>query len=111
MHKQPFRQRFTRMAKLSAVSAVLMLGFTNFVHTQAPDSAKQAYQETMQECARISDDAQRNNCQREAAAALQEARKNPGKYKILDEQVLLKNRIARRNELPAGHEALCIQNI
>jgi len=111
MHKQPFRQRFTRMAKLSAVSAVLMLGFTNFVHAQSPDSAKQAYQETMQECERISDDAQRNNCQRDAAAALQEARKNPGKYKILDEQVLLKNRIARCNDLPAGQKELCIQNM
>ncbi|HLR29702.1 MAG TPA: hypothetical protein VK082_03900 [Paenalcaligenes sp.] len=111
MSKQLFRQRFTHMAKLSVMSTVLMLGFSSYVHAQSPGSAEQAYQEAMQECEQISNEDQRKNCQRDAAAALQEARKNPDKYKILDEQVLLKNRTARCDGLPAGQRELCIQNM
>src|SRR5690625_7999105 len=82
-----------------------------YVLSQTPANAKGAYEEAIQECKQITDESSRQNCQRDAAAALQEARKNPDTYKILDEQVLLENRTARCDALPAGQRELCIQNM
>lgn len=111
MSKQLFRQQFTHRVKLSVMSTVLLLGFSSYAHAQFPGSAEQAHQQAMQECERIANEEQRKNCQRDAAAALNEARKNPDRHKILDEQVLLRNRTARCNNLPARQKELCIQNM
>ncbi len=111
MRKQSFSRRFTQLTKLGVIGSALMFGLGNYVLAQTPATAQEAYEEAIQECKQITDEASRQNCQRDAAAALQEARKNPDKYKILDEQVLLENRTARCDALPAGQRELCIQNM
>src|SRR5690625_5718054 len=79
MRKQSFSRRFTQLTKLGVIGSALMFGLGNYVLAQTPATAQEAYEEAIQECKQITDEASRQNCQRDAAAALQEARKNPDK--------------------------------
>lgn len=111
MSKQTVHQRFTQLTKLGLLGGAMIFSLSNYAFAQPPASAEQAYHDALQQCEKISDEAQRHNCKRDAAAALHEARRNPEKYQILDEQTLLKNRTARCEALPAGQKELCLKNM
>lgn len=111
MRKQSKSLHFSKLTKLGLIGGALVFGLNSYGFAQSPASAEQAYRDAIQECEQISDSSERQNCKRDAAAALQEARKNPDKYKILDEQTLLKNRTARCDVLPVGQRELCVQNM
>src|SRR5690625_4947989 len=111
MRKQSISLHFSKLTKLGLIGGALVFGLNSYGFAQSPASADKAYRDVIHECEQISDSSERQNCKRDAAAALQEARKNPDKYKILDEQTLLKNRTARCDALPVGQKELCIQNM
>lgn len=99
----------TRLRGLVTISLALFM--TSSVYGDPITAAERAYQEALQYCEQLSDEAQRQNCRQDAAAALSEARKNPDKYQQIDEQTLLQNRLSRCDALPPEQRALCIQSL
>lgn len=76
---------------LVASSLVMSLGFHS-AHAQNP-TPQQAYNEAMQTCNQLSDAAAKQNCKRDAGAALQQAKRTPPAQ--LSESTLTENRTAR----------------
>lgn len=69
----------------------MSLGFHS-AHAQNP-TPQQAYNEAMQTCNQLSDAAAKQNCKRDAGAALQQAKRTPPAQ--LSESTLTENRTAR----------------
>jgi|SRR5690625_186525 len=112
MRKPPITIGFTQLARLGVLSGALILGFSGMpAIAETNQTPQQTYQEALKHCDTLSDEQARLNCQRDAGAALQEARHHPDKYKILDPQTLNSNRMARCDALPEIQKELCIKSM
>lgn len=95
--------RPTRMALLVAAAGLFPLGAVQAQDTSMADM-KARYDADMQRCSTITDPESRRTCQREAGAALQEARRNRLVTGASDTQA---NASARCARLPSAQRADC----
>jgi len=98
---------FTRLLQLGLFGGALLFAAQGFAQTDPG----QTYQEAIKHCDSIADEAERRDCRRDAGAALQEARNHPDKYRQIDEQTLMQNRLSRCERLPAAQRELCIKTM